>query len=352
MYHAANSLILAETEKLKILIIQTAFTGDVILATPLLEKLHGHYPEAAIDFMVRKGNESLFDGHPFLHKTIVWDKKKRKLPNLLKIIIQVRRERYDVVVNLHRYSSSGMVTWLSGARQKAGFDKNPFSFCFTHKVKHIVGDGRHECERNMELASAILPATNGVSAARALPRLYPRQNDFDAVKSFAASPFICIAPSSVWFTKQYPAHKWVEFIKSLPDKLQVCLLGSAEDRALCESIKTGALKGDRVHNLAGRLTFLQSAALMKSAVMNYMNDSAPMHLASAVNAPADAIFCSTVPAFGFGPLSEKSFVTETDEKLDCRPCGLHGYRACPRGHFKCAETIPAAALLKNLDALN
>lgn len=79
--------------------------------------------------------------------------------------------------------------------------------------------------------------------------------------------------------------------------------------------------------------------------MNYVNDSAPLHIASAMNAPVTAIFCSTVPAFGFGPLRENGRVVETLEKLDCRPCGLHGHQACPKGHFKCALGIaPEAAL--------
>jgi heptosyltransferase-2 len=82
--------------------------------------------------------------------------------------------------------------------------------------------------------------------------------------------------------------------------------------------------------------------------MIYFNDSAPMHLASAMNAPVTAVFCSTIPEFGFGPLSDVSLIVQTDEKLDCRPCGLHGYRSCPKGHFKCATTIRAEQLLAAL----
>jgi len=92
-----------------------------------------------------------------------------------------------------------------------------------------------------------------------------------------------------------------------------------------------------IHIVAGQLSFLESAALMKNARMNFVNDSAPLHFASAVNAPVAAMFCSTVPAFGFGPLSDDSFVFETTERLDCRPCGLHGYKSCPKGHFKCSH---------------
>jgi heptosyltransferase-2 len=78
---------------------------------------------------------------------------------------------------------------------------------------------------------------------------------------------------------------------------------------------------------------------MQKAEMNYVNDSAPLHLCSATNAPVTAFFCSTIKDFGFGPLSDKSIVVETSEILDCRPCGLHGYKECPKGNFKCGFGI-------------
>ena len=73
--------------------------------------------------------------------------------------------------------------------------------------------------------------------------------------------------------------------------------------------------------------------------MNYVNDSAPMHLASAMNAAVTAVYCSTIPGFGFGPLSEISRIIETKLSLPCRPCGLHGFKECPLVHFKCAHSI-------------
>ena len=102
-------------------------------------------------------------------------------------------------------------------------------------------------------------------------------------------------------------------------------------------------------NLAGKLSFLESTALMRDAVMNFMNDSAPLHLASAVNAKITAIFCSTVPSFGFGPMSEDSIIVQTKEKLKCKPCGLHGLKDCPEDHFKCAITIDKNELLKRIE---
>jgi heptosyltransferase-2 len=78
---------------------------------------------------------------------------------------------------------------------------------------------------------------------------------------------------------------------------------------------------------------------MKDAQMNYVNDSAPMHLAGAVQAPVTAVYCSTLPKFGFAPFLPNGKILETEELLSCRPCGLHGKSSCPEGHFKCATTL-------------
>jgi heptosyltransferase-2 len=120
-------------------------------------------------------------------------------------------------------------------------------------------------------------------------------------------------------------------------------LGGKEDYLSCERIQLAAQHPD-VENLAGRLSFLESAALMREAAMNYANDSAPVHIASAVNAPTVAVFCSTIPGFGFAPLSDINQVVETPQDMACRPCGLHGRRVCPKGHFNCAESIPIESI--------
>jgi ADP-heptose:LPS heptosyltransferase len=324
------------------LVIQTAFIGDVILATAVVEKLHKSYPDSSIDFLLRKGNESLLNNHPHLRQVLIWDKKKGKIKNLFKLVSVVRSKKYDFVINIHRFASSGMITALSGARNKIGFKKNPWAFTFTHAIQHDLSGKLHEIDRNQSLIESI------TDRQRELPKLFPSKTDFDTISKFKVGIYICVAPTSVWFTKQFPANQWIDFIKSVPIHYgRIYLLGAPTDKEICESIRN-ATANDRVHNLAGQLSFLESAALMKDAAMNYVNDSAPMHLASAMNAPVAAIFCSTVPAFGFGPLSDKSVIIETKEKLTCRPCGLHGYRACPQKHFKCATTIGSDALLASL----
>ena len=107
-----------------------------------------------------------------------------------------------------------------------------------------------------------------------------------------------MSPASVWFTKQLAKEKWVELIEAIGRKKTIYLLGAPGDAELCNALITATHDG--VQSLAGQLSLLQSAALMEGATMNYVNDSAPMHLASAMNAPVTAIYCSTVPYFGFG----------------------------------------------------
>lgn len=321
----------------KILVIQTAFIGDVILATGILEKLHSTYPDTQLDFLVRNGNEGLLKNHPFIHQTLVWNKKDGKYRNLLKILRQIRKEQYDLVVNVQRFANSGFLTAFSGAKTKIGFDKNPFSWAFTKSVPHEINNGKHEIERNHELIATI---TDGVAAK---PKLYPSTSDFEKVKSLKREPFICFAPASVWFTKQFPKEKWIDFLSELTFKGKVYALGAPTDHALCDEIiqQSG---NKQAENLCGKLSLLESAALMQDARMNYVNDSAPMHLASAMNAPTAAIFCSTIPEFGFGPLSDDSRIIQTEKPLSCRPCGLHGKKACPEGHFKCGFDINANQL--------
>ena len=329
---------------MKILIIQTAFIGDVVLATPLIEKIKLHFPNAVIDFLVRKGNESLLENNPHLRQVLVFDKKKRKYRNLYKLIRQVRHSKYDYVINAQRFFASGLLTVLSGAKHTIGFVKNPLSRYFKKKVRHhIAADavGDHEVKRNLSLVDHL----TGDFFVK--PKLYPSQVDFE--KIVAKQPYITIAPASVWYTKQFPKERWIDFINSLPGHFNVYLMGAKSDSPLCEEIKS-RVTGDglRIINLAGELTFLQSAALMKKAAMNYVNDSAPLHFASAMNAPVTAVFCSTVPAFGFGPLSDESFIVETKLELKCRPCGLHGKKACPHGHFQCS-IIESEQLLSPLN---
>ena len=316
----------------KILLIQTAFLGDVILATPVIEELKRIFPSASIDVLVKKGNESLLSNNPYCHNVFTFNKKEGKVKELIRLTRLIRSNNYDLAINLHRFGSSGMLMLLSNAKLKYGFQKNPFSFVYTKKFEHQIGNGQHEVERNLSIIKEF------GAKEKCRPSLFPSQNNIEKIEQYIQEEFYCIAPASVWFTKQLPKQKWIEKIKKLPADKVIYLLGGKEDIALCSEIIQHANQTNLI-SLAGELNLLESATLIQKASRTFVNDSGPLHLASAMNAPVTAYFCSTTPKFGFGPLSDDSIIRESTEALSCKPCGLHGFKVCPKGHFKCGETI-------------
>jgi heptosyltransferase-2 len=315
----------------RVLVIQTAFLGDVILASPIWENLHQQFPEAQIDVVVKKGNETLLAEHPYLNQVYTFD-KRQKLKNLWNLGKQLRQQRYELVINLQRFASSGVLTMLAKGKESRGFEKNPLSLFFSKRFQHELKEGWHEVDRNLQLIADL------VTQPKKRPQLYPTLSDMERISSFQTQTYYCLAPTSVWFTKQAPKKIWLELIEKLAStEVKIYLLGAPADHAYLEEIRQAVPKLE-VQNLAGHLTLLQSAALMSGAQRNFVNDSGPLHLASATNAPVSVFFCSTVPAFGFGPLSDDSKIIEVSN-LACRPCGLHGHKSCPKGHFQCGEAL-------------
>ena len=327
----------------KILLIQTASIGDVILISPVMEELHRLHPSAKIDVLLKKGNESLFSGHPFINEVLIWDKSNEKYSHLFSLLKKIRAKEYEWVINFQRFVSTGMLTAFSKADRKTIFQKNPLSFLCNDVHHHIINNPQqsfHEVERNLSL----IQISSEISNRR--PVLYPTKLDEEKVFPFKQRPYICVAPASLWFTKQFPIAKWCEFLNEIPKSLDVYLIGGKQDISLMENIINNISNENiKVKNLAGKLSLLQTTSLMKDAQMNFVNDSAPLHLASAVNAKTTALFCSTITDFGFGPLSDDAMVIETLKILNCRPCGLHGQNQCPEGHFKCALSIKKEQLL-------
>ena len=329
----------------KYLVIQTASIGDVILSTAIGEKLKSHNPECQVDYLIKKGNEGVFYGNMSINEVIIWDKKTEKYKNLLRIIFQLREEKYDAVINLQRFFSSGIFTIFSGAKKKYGFRKNPLSLFFSKSYPHQFKENWHEIDRNHQLISSFTDSTP------ALPKLYPTKKEYAKMSPYKTQSYITITPASLWYTKQYPQSKWLEFINQVDSSIYIYFIGGPDDKEICEEL---IKKGDRRNmlNFAGKLSFVESAALMRDALMNYVNDSAAQHIASSVNAKLSTIYCSTVPSFGFGPLSDDSKIIQYNGDLGCRPCGLHGHRTCPKSHFKCALDIDTQQLINRLENAN
>ena len=219
-----------------VLVIQTAFIGDAILATSVIEKIHQFYPTSNIYFLIRKGNESLFSGHPFLKEVWTIDKKK-KYKSYFDVLLKIRQKKFDLLINLHRYFSTNLIALLSGARLKAGYHKLPFNFFFTSSKKHSIGDGRHETERNHTLIAFI------TDSKPARPKLYPAQTDFQFVDTLKSVKYICLFPASLWQTKQWPIQKWVELCNRVQN-FKIYLLGGENDVKVCSEIMKSSIRSE------------------------------------------------------------------------------------------------------------
>jgi len=325
---------------MEILIIQTAYLGDVILASHLAAQIKFCYPESTIHFLVRKENEQVLTLSPFIDRIWILDKNKNKWKTMYGVIKSLRGVAFDKIINLHRFFSSGIISFLINGKEKIGYDKNPLSFLYDIVVKHQIDD-KHELERNTLLIDSFCNIYN----KKFIPWLIPQVSHTIVDHLAIYNNHIIIAPCSVWFTKQFPLHKWKELIKTLRHRNEsIVLVGAKSEFDYCQQLVVDS----GVVNLSGKLTLAELAYLMTISKRVITNDSAPLHLASALNAPLTAIFCSTIPSFGFGPAHEDAAVVEVTKSLPCRPCGLHGKKKCPLGHFQCAENINISQILDTI----
>ena len=199
--------------------------------------------------------------------------------------------------------------------------------------------GIHEIERNFLLLEIVFE-NKLLNIKPERPDLFPSKDDFSIVKKLIYDKikknekFVSIAPGSVWQTKRWPSPHYKKLIEILRDHgIKAILIGGKEDNEICKKLTLS-----NTINLAGKVTLLQSAAAISISNAIVTNDSAPLHIASAMNTPTVAIFGSTTPYLGFGPLADKSIIIENND-IKCRPCGRHGKTKCKQEHYKCMKEI-------------
>jgi heptosyltransferase-2 len=220
--------------------------------------------------------------------------------------------------------------------ERVGFATSAGRAFYTRRV--VSPENQHHAARLLSLAGRGAVASD---VTRPRPRLYPGATERNAVDTLlhdiaAGQPLVALAPGSVWATKRWPYY--ADLARSLGRDAHVVIVGSDADRSLAGEI-IRATDG-RAVDATGRLSLLASAELIGRARLLVSNDSAPLHLASAMNTPTVAVFGPTVPAFGFGPLADQAVVAE-HPSLDCRPCDRHGPQRCPLGHWRCMREITA-----------
>ncbi len=311
----------------------------MVLTTPLIAYLSETGP---VDVLCTPAASTLLANNPSVREVVVYDKRgaDRGAAGFLRTASALKRRSYSVAYFAQGSMRSGALGLAAGIRDRVGFATSAGRAFYTTRITPRAE--AHHAERLLSLGTRDPSRTPARAELR--PRLYPGDAEraaVDAVLGNAAhdARLIVLAPGSVWATKRWPYYP--EVARALRGRGPIVIVGSADDRALAAEI-VGATEGDAI-DAAGRLSLLASAELIGRASIMITNDSAPLHLASAMNTPTIAVFGPTTPALGFGPLAEDSSVAEMTD-LPCRPCHAHGPQRCPLGHWRCMRETSAESV--------
>ena len=319
------------------LVIQTSFLGDTVLTTPLLAQLANRGP---VDVVTTPASAALLANHPAVRSVIVYDKRgaDRGVRGVLRLARRLRRTGYDLALLAQGSWRSAMLALLARIPERVGFASSAGRLLYSKRVPYR--DDLHHAARLLMLAR---PNGREPSAEELRPSLAPGDKESEAVDALlarngvaAGERLVAVAPGSVWGPKRWPY--FPELAQLLAPHARVVVIGSREDAPLADAISAAE---PTAVNAAGELTLLAAAQLIGRCGVVVTNDSAPLHLASAMGTPTVAIFGPTVPDFGFGPLSPRASVVGVDT-LPCRPCDRHGPQRCPLGHHRCMRDISPA----------
>jgi len=324
----------------KILIIQTAFIGDVILTIPLAHVLKKHIPDSEIDFLSIPKTKELLENNPNISNIIVYDKHNTgEISGLKDIYSILKKKNYDIIISPHRSFRSSFLTYFAGCKLTVGFNNASLSILYKKTVNYIKNI--HEIQRNLKLLEPLGIIENNIIK----PDFYISDEKIEKIDKTLSEnkigkndKFIIAAPGSVWFTKRFPYKKFSEVFNLLKHQdLKVLLVGSEDDIYLCNNI-ISISENKNLINVSGKLTLLETVELIKRSSLLLTNDSAPLHMANAVGTRVIALFGATVPGFGFFPYGENDKIIEING-LKCRPCRIHGGNKCPIRTFDCMNKI-------------
>lgn len=315
----------------KIIIIQTAFLGDVILITPLIKGIKKLFPASLIDIMVIPQSKGILDNNPNINKIYYFDKRGNKLKAFTKTLGQIRHNKYNMAILPHSSFTTAMLVYLANIPERIGFDRGSASRFLTKKTPF-----RHNCrrvEKNLDLLKFFSNNTFDIQT-----ELFPdKENKHQAkelLKNFDKNNTIAMAPGSVWNTKRWPEIYYKELSEKLHNKgYNIVYIGSKQEKELCDRIAPE--KNSLI--LAGKTSLLLSAAVIEKCSLMICNDSGALHIANAAKTDVYAFFGPTVKTLGYTPFRKNDIVFE--KNLDCRPCGNHGHKQCPLKHHKCMKMI-------------
>ncbi len=332
---------------MKILLVQTSWLGDTILSTPVISGIKIINPDAELWMMTTPLASALIERDPLLAGVLTYDKRNKDsgLSGFFRMVGRIRQLKFDVVYSLHKSYRTALLLRLCGIPVRIGFTEAKLCFLYHHTRRRNSKD--HAVVRNLSLLSGEISP----GALDKKLRLFPPEksevsqevhNVLSRIDRYAV-----LVPGSAWKTKMWPWQGYQEVAKYLLEKsFQVVLLGAPSEKPVSEKVAQGL----DVINLAGRTNISDAMHVIHNAGLVVCNDSMALHLASAFKVPNVAIFCSTSPAFGFGPWQNNAIVVERGD-LDCKPCAPHGGQKCPTGTDACMLGLAPESVIGAVEKL-
>jgi len=334
----------------RILIVKPSSLGDIVHALAVLAELRRAYPSAHVAWLVSDGFAPLLEGHPLLDEVLTFDRARygrmwrspRVLLDFWRFVAAVRRRRFDLVIDLQGLARSGLLSYLSGARERCGFaDAREGAWLFYTRRVASAAHTAHAVDRNLALLRAL-----GLPSERPQFPLAVRPEERAAARSLltraageAVGPFTAVIPGARWETKRWPAERFAELIDRMHAAgLPRCvLLGAPADRAAAAAVAAACHR--RPIDLVGLTTLRELVALLELADRVVGHDSGPLHIAAALGKPIVALFGPTNPA-RTGPYCDSATVVTC--AVPCAPCYR---RVCPYGHHDCLRRLEVETVL-------
>ncbi len=338
-----------------VLLIQTAFLGDVILTTPMITAFKQFFPAARLSVLVTPAAAPLLRNNPAVDDVLVIDKKgeHRGLLGMNRLIRQIRRAHFDVLLSVHQSHRTGYIAWRSKIPIRVGYDSAGLrGLAYTQLLRRPMD--RPEIRRLLQfLRDAAGQPERALSEDLILYETPAGQNQAaDLLREFGQTRPILVAPSSVWATKRWTTWGFAELCGELVRRYRtpVLLIGSPGDGAIAAEVRRLAAEffpdsvARKIHTVCGRTDLAGLYSLMLQSRVLISNDSSPVHVGCAARLPVVCIMGPTTPALGYAPIAPRTIVAGLAD-LDCRPCGTHGAHRCPLGHFRCMKDLSAGAVL-------
>lgn len=338
----------------KIIFIQTAFLGDLLLSVPLLKNIQKNFPESEVTLICRKGIGSVFLDLGLVQR--FFEIKKGDRSSYRAIQMQLSSESFDLLISPHESLTTAFFVRGLRARTKTSF-KQWWNFLFFNELLEKQKE-LPEALRQLSLLQNHIPQLKEnlkqylANGTQLVPDWASPVISLPKRTEPSVHPRICLFPGSVWATKKWTEQGFIETGRYfLHQGYEVFIMGGAGEEEIAENVRKAISTTDsQVSNWAGKTSLLQTLEIVKKSQLVVTNDSAGQHLAALVETPTVTIFGPTVLSFGYRAWNNKSIVVE-NTSLDCRPCGKHGHHQCPIGTHECMKSIHANQVIKAANKL-